>query len=511
MLLKGDLMQLGTPLQVDKRESSQSSYRHGRITIVVAYVFIFWILLPAFLLITGFRFDALWPVTIPQSTFTILSGWTLLALGALMMVVGMAQLWFSGHGLPISHLPPTQIIVKGLYRYLRHPIYVGYSIAFAGAALVLGSLGCLAFSLPLLLGGWMAYALFLEEPMLVERYGDVYRNYLQQTGLLWPIPGSPHPVKNMDLWLIRVYEKINVLANQTVIYHHGSLIVVTYGLFCTFGGFLFAQSTAMLLIQQGLSPAKVSLLVIGMTLSACFFAWLFWWIGNWRSLIDQRWWGIGQVGFVSYGGLTGIILCTVVYAYLYDCHPLMLLDALMQGFFFAYALGRIGCLTYGCCYGNPTQKPYGIIYKNPEAKVFRSGDCRRIARYPTQLYSCLHGVVALVLINGMVLADIPVGLVTSVSLMLAGLGRTFTESFRDRERPLFGRFSLGHLGSWVTFVAGWLLLLILTPGVDTNAPQPWSGTALVESLSVLPAVLISSLLVLIIYGVHWKRLGFWVG
>ena len=41
--------------------------------------------------------------------------------------------------------------------------------------------------------------------------------------------------------------------------------------------------------------------------------------------------------------------------------------------------------------------------------------------------------------------------------MLAGLGRVFTESYRDRERPFFGRFTYGHLGGGVTFLAGWLL------------------------------------------------------
>lgn len=478
---------------------------------VIAYVLIFWMALPSFLLLTGFRLDMLWPVALPETTATIVGGWGLAVLGAAIFAAGTMQLWVHGHGWPISHLPPTRLVFRGLYRYLRHPLYVGYSIAFAGVALLFGSFWCLAFSLPLLLLGWAAYALFYEEPMLVERFGDAYRAYRQHTRLLWPVSRTPRPKKARQLMLTRLAPRLNALANHLIFYRRGSFILVTYGVLCALGSLLFAQATAISLVQQRLSPASVGLFLIGATLATGLFAWLFWWIGHWRTLIHERWWGIGQIGFVSYGGLTGMLLFTVAFAYLSGYPTLMLTDAVMRGLFFAYAIGRIGCLTFGCCYGKPTETPHGVIYEHPEAKMMRLGDRRRVTRHPAQLYASIHGVVMILLLNAMTWASIPVGLVTAVALMLAGLGRTVTESFRDRKRPFLGRFTYGHLGSWVTFLAGWLLLFVLSPVVDVHAPKPWSVAAFVEGLPLLPVAVLSALLILILFGVHWKRIGSWVG
>lgn len=45
----------------------------------------------------------------------------------------------------------------------------------------------------------------------------------------------------------------------------------------------------------------------------------------------------------------------------------------------AIAIGRIGCLCYGCCYGTPTQLPWGLTFITAE-------DGGTVARHPTQIY-----------------------------------------------------------------------------------------------------------------------------
>ncbi|MBZ5495783.1 MAG: phosphatase PAP2 family protein [Acidobacteriia bacterium] len=153
---------------------------------IVAYVAVFWVLLPVLLFTTGFRLDVLLPVSLAENTIMRAVGCCLALSGFLLMILAMAQLWSRGKGLPISHLPPTKFVTGGCYRYLRHPIYVGYNAVFAGAALLMNSFWSLAFSGPLLLIGWTAYALFYEEPLLIDRFGSRYRDYRSATPIWLP-------------------------------------------------------------------------------------------------------------------------------------------------------------------------------------------------------------------------------------------------------------------------------------------------------------------------------------
>jgi len=156
------------------------------ILIILVYLAVFWALLPAFLLITGFCLDRLLPVSLGRPALSSMLGWSLTLSGFLLMAHSMVRLWSRGQGLPISHLPPAEFVTSGAYKYLRHPIYVGYTAAFAGAALLLHSFWSLAFSTPLLLIGWIAYALFYEEHVLVGRFGERYASYINSTPLLLP-------------------------------------------------------------------------------------------------------------------------------------------------------------------------------------------------------------------------------------------------------------------------------------------------------------------------------------
>lgn len=57
-------------------------------------------------------------------------------------------------------------------------------------------------------------------------------------------------------------------------------------------------------------------------------------------------------------------------------------DSFVVGIAVAIAVGRIGCLLFGCCFGTPTELPWGICFATAE-------DGGMIARHPTQLYESL--------------------------------------------------------------------------------------------------------------------------
>ena len=77
-----------------------------------------------------------------------------------------------------------QLITHGIYRFARHPIYLGHSIVFIGIAVYTSSLyGFLILSanVPVFL-----VRIRIEERLLSEEFGDAYRMYKQKTKKLLP-------------------------------------------------------------------------------------------------------------------------------------------------------------------------------------------------------------------------------------------------------------------------------------------------------------------------------------
>lgn len=180
-------------------------------------------LLPAFLFATGFRLDALVPLPIPLSSALKVAAWVLIVAGVALMAAGTEELWFRGKGLPVSHLPPAEFVASGVYRRFRHPIYVGFAASFAGASLLLGSFWSLAFSTPLLILGWIGYALYYEEPLLISRFGDMYLTYRTTTPLLVPLRAQRLMRKLLHPLFERLCRKLSSLADHTVLFRRGAM------------------------------------------------------------------------------------------------------------------------------------------------------------------------------------------------------------------------------------------------------------------------------------------------
>jgi protein-S-isoprenylcysteine O-methyltransferase Ste14 len=77
-----------------------------------------------------------------------------------------------------------ELVVRGPYRYLRHPIYAGFLIAMLATALTIGTLASyLAVAV-----GLVAFLLRIriEEALMLSQFPDDYRAYRQQTPALLP-------------------------------------------------------------------------------------------------------------------------------------------------------------------------------------------------------------------------------------------------------------------------------------------------------------------------------------
>ena len=77
-------------------------------------------------------------VTIPTLQSRPL-GVSLAAFGGSLMVSGWVSLIGYGGGLPMNAFPPKTLVTRGAYRFVAHPIYVGFSALCFGVAIATGS------------------------------------------------------------------------------------------------------------------------------------------------------------------------------------------------------------------------------------------------------------------------------------------------------------------------------------------------------------------------------------
>ncbi len=476
--------------------------------VVVGYVAVFWFLLPAFLIATGLKLDALVPVSFSPGGAALALGWGGLAGGFAVMVLAAGQLGSYGRGLPISHLPPTDFVSRGLYGSFRHPIYVGYTAAFAGASILFGSFWSLAFSTPLLLVGWLSYVRFYEEPVLVARFGAAYLEYERAVPLIVPAAFRRAVSRSAESLASAIRRILDALAKWTVLCRKGRVIFVTEGLFVAAGAVVFCQQLATLFIVQGMTRPRIVIVLAASSLAVLVSTRLFWWLGNRDGLRGQPLHGLRRVGYVSWGVPVALLSVSAAASAAWGYPFLMIMDVFVRGMFIQYALGRLGCLTYGCCWGRPCERG-GIEYRHPEAKVVRLTGTAGGRRYPTQAYSAVLGAALFVLLNAAASPALPAGVLTALAFMLYALGRAWVQFHREHVRGNGGSFASALAVCAGLFLAAWALLMGLDPRPGPASPMPWNSTAFLAGLTLWPVILANAALAFFATGFHWKRIGTW--
>jgi len=102
----------------------------------------------------------------------------LIAVGVPMLLDSFARFAVQGLGTPAPVLPTTHLVVTGLYRFVRNPMYVGVSAVIFGQALLFGSVRLLTYGVLI----WLAFHLFVllyEEPKLRSSFDGEYQIFCQ--------------------------------------------------------------------------------------------------------------------------------------------------------------------------------------------------------------------------------------------------------------------------------------------------------------------------------------------
>jgi protein-S-isoprenylcysteine O-methyltransferase Ste14 len=113
-------------------------------------------------------------------------------LGAILIVAGVvvllnayARFVVEGLGTPAPVAPTERLVVGGLYRYVRNPMYLAVAATIVGQALALGQLILLPYAAAFGVAV-VAFVRWYEEPTLRRRFGEEYDAYCRAVPAWWP-------------------------------------------------------------------------------------------------------------------------------------------------------------------------------------------------------------------------------------------------------------------------------------------------------------------------------------
>jgi len=106
----------------------------------------------------------------------VVLGAVLLAAGLLVLVQAFVRFVVEGIGTPAPVAPTEHLVVGGLYRYVRNPMYLALGAIVSGQALILGRPALLLYAAAVL-AVTSTFVRVYEEPALSEQFGAEYEAY----------------------------------------------------------------------------------------------------------------------------------------------------------------------------------------------------------------------------------------------------------------------------------------------------------------------------------------------
>jgi protein-S-isoprenylcysteine O-methyltransferase Ste14 len=125
-----------------------------------------------------------WDAEDPWAPLIVL-GAVLLAAGLVVLVRAFVRFVVEGVGTPAPVAPTEHLVVGGLYRHVRNPMYLALGAIVAGQALILGRPALLLYAAAVL-AVTATFVRVYEEPALRRQFGGEYEAYCRAVPGWWP-------------------------------------------------------------------------------------------------------------------------------------------------------------------------------------------------------------------------------------------------------------------------------------------------------------------------------------
>ena len=181
----------------------------------------------------------------------------------------------------------------------------------------------------------------------------------------------------------------------------GGFAIYWYGILVA-GGFLAGLWTASRRASRnGIDGKVVSDLGVWIIIAALLGSRVLYVITEWGQFSGEpfsEWINFRSGGLVFYGGFIGAALAVILYTVIRGSQPLWkIADAFAPSIPLGHALGRLGCLMYGCCFGVTCDLPWAVQFPfgspahgaHNAAGLLPSDAAHSLSVHPSQVYSAL--------------------------------------------------------------------------------------------------------------------------
>src|SRR6185436_12142165 len=108
------------------------------------------------------------------------SGLILIVAGVVVVLEAFARFAWEGLGTPAPVAPTRTLVVSGLYRFVRNPMYVAVTALIFGQAVLFASWGVALYGV-VVVAAFHTFVTLYEEPTLRATYGEEYDGYRAAT------------------------------------------------------------------------------------------------------------------------------------------------------------------------------------------------------------------------------------------------------------------------------------------------------------------------------------------
>ena len=474
------------------------------------YAFTFIVFLPLCLIFWTVLLDRSIDLPVPDWKPAAISG---IASGSILIVKGMLDLWVMGKGLPMNAFPPKKFVTGGIYTLLEHPIYFGAALLSTGISLWYRSYSGLYIVTPVLILGMVSLVYGYEKEAILKTFRDTARRYRPIISI--PATGKWHrPVitvftfilmmgyLSVVLYLFHFHFDKNIpviisgslavlliaigykavwntlrrfgewVANSRHdwIFFGGRFRIINHSIFSGLAG---AVAAGMLTYIIGEGWA-VLLLGVCAILGAALFAQFRW--GNALLLRPFGYWG------AITGGILGIILIRIIFSIpIYQAAMAAVLCAP-----FTQAIGRLRCLSQGCCHGPVTSKKMGIRVWQSQSRVVALSGLKGEFILPTQVFSILFNLLLGILLLAVWSSQqFSASFIIGLYLVLTGIERFTEDAYRGEKQT---RIAKGlRENQWIAIAVvgiGIIVTVLPSPPIKVSGefnPALW-GTAIFGGL-----------------------------